>query len=47
LAVAYFLDHPVYVYMRRFILSCRCTFVDISELNLNWIHPWIGLDWVG
>ena len=21
--------------------------VAISELDMDWIHPWIGLDWIG
>ena len=28
-------------------LSVICIKVVVTELRMDWIHPWIGLDWIG
>jgi len=37
----------VRVYIRfSMLLVSGCARVFIPELDMDWIHPWIGLDWV-
>jgi len=32
------------------VQNAPCAFlveIDIAELDMDWIHPWSGLDWIG